>query len=162
MSGIALRRRSLRSRLGFGPHSRSGVRQLHWCGFGIYFNAKWATAHRAHTKAWPLRTLLVLTNNRGNIVFYMCPFFCGWVGQMMECTAVALDEGRRVVPQRPLTYTSSIDVFLQLYEHRCVSSPWSVWGVGGECNRTDELLNDYLEAVALAAPKHKANSTACW
>ena len=32
VSGIALHRRSLRSRLGFGPQIRSGVRQLHWCG----------------------------------------------------------------------------------------------------------------------------------
>ena len=32
MSGVALRRRSLLSRLGFRPQIRSGVRQLHWCG----------------------------------------------------------------------------------------------------------------------------------
>ena len=88
------------------------------------------------------------------------PFLCGWVGHMMECTAVALDKGRRVVPRRRLTYTSSIDVFLALYEHRCVSLP-CVRGVDGECNLTDELLNSYLEAVALGAPNSKANSTAC-
>ena len=80
---------------------------------------------------------------------------------MMECTAVALDKGRIVVPRRPLTYTSSIVVLLALYEHRCVSLPWSVWGVDGECNLTDELVNGYLEAVAPGAPKPKANSTVC-
>ena len=53
-------------------------------------------------------------------------FLCGWVGHMMECIAVALDRGRRVVPRRRLTYTYSIDVFLALYEHRCVLLPWSV------------------------------------
>ena len=74
---------------------------------------------------------------------------------------MALDKGRPVVPRRPLTYTSSFYVFLALYEHRCVSLPWSVWGVDGECNLTDELGNGYMEAVALAAPKPKVNSTCC-
>ena len=63
----------------------------------------------------------------------------------MECIAVALDQGRRVVPRRPLTYTSSIDVFLALYERHRVSLPWSVWRVDGECNLTDELVNGFLE-----------------
>ena len=66
-----------------------------------------------------------------------------------------------MVPRGPLTYTSSIDVLLALYEHRCVSLPWSVWRVDGECNLTDEFANGYLEAVALAAPIPKSNSTAC-
>ena len=79
----------------------------------------------------------------------------------MECIAVVLDKGRRVVPRRPLTYTSYIDVFFALYEHRCVSLPWSAWGVEGECNLTDELANGFLEPVALVAPNTKANSTAC-
>ena len=87
-------------------------------------------------------------------MIYMCPFLHDSVGHMMECTAV--DKGRCVVPRRPLTYTPSIDVFLALYEHRCVSLPWSVWGVDVECNLTDEF--GYLEAFALAAPKPKANS----
>ena len=35
-------------------------------------------------KGWPLRTLLMLKDNIGNFVFYMCPFLYGWVGHMME------------------------------------------------------------------------------
>ena len=79
----------------------------------------------------------------------------------MECTAVAVDRGRRVLPRRPLTCTSSIDVFLALYEHRCVSLPWSVWGVDGECNLTDELVAVHLEAVAFVGAsktQHELNS----
>ena len=155
MSGIALLRRSLRSRLGFGPQIRGGVRQLLWCGLGKPTRSGPPLIER--TQGWPLRALLVFKDNKGNFVLYMCPFLSGWVGHMMECTAVALDRGRRVVPRRPLTNTSSIDVFLTLYEHRCLSLSWSVWGVDGECNFTDELVNGYL----LGAPKPKANSTAC-
>ena len=76
----------------------------------------------------------------------------------MECIAEALDTGRRVVPRRPLTYTSSIDVFLASYEHRCVSLPWSVWGADGECILTDGLVNGYLNAVAFAETQGELNS----
>ena len=51
-------------------------------GWARHFNATWATAHRAHTKGWPLRTILVLKDNIGNFVFYMCSFLSGWVGHM--------------------------------------------------------------------------------
>ena len=64
---------------------------------------------------WPLRTLLVLKDNKGNFVFYMCPFLCGWVGHMMECTAVGLDRGTCVVLRRPLTHTPS------MYSWRCTN-----------------------------------------
>ena len=56
-----------------------------------------------------------------------------------------------MVPRRPLTHNPPIDVFLALYEHRCVSLPWSVWRVECECFLRDELVNGYLEAVALGA-----------
>ena len=116
MSGIALRCRALRSRLGFGPQIRSGAFQLHWCG-PRHFNAKWATAHRAHTKGWPLRTLLVLKDNKGNFVFYMCPFLHGWVGHMMECTAVAIwtKAGAWCHDDRSLTLPPS------MYSWRCTN-----------------------------------------
>ena len=159
MSGIALRRRSLRSRLGFGPQIRSGVRQLHCCGLGI--STRSGPPHIGRARRGGRSVRLVLKDNKGNFVFYMCPSLYVWVGHMMECTAVALDKGRRVVPRRPLTYTSSIDLFLALYEHRCVSLPWSVWGVDRKCNLTDDLVNGYFEAVAPGAPKHKANRPAC-
>ena len=59
-------------------------------------------------------------------MFYMCPFshgLHGWLEHLMDCSAEALDKGRRVVPPQLVIYTSSIDVFLALYEHRHLSLP---------------------------------------
>ena len=117
MSGIALRRRSLPSRLDFGPQIRCGVCQLHWCGLGIA-NAKLATAHRALTKGWPLRTLLVPKDNNGNFVCYMCPFLHDWLEHTMGCSGSGHKQARGAATNRSLC-PSFIDVFLTLYEHRC-------------------------------------------
>ena len=131
-------------RLGFGPQIRSSVHQLH-C-------AKCATAHRAHTKGWPLRTLLVLKTTKATscstcaAYLWLCRAHDG-----VHCRGSGQRQARGA--RRPLTYTSSIDVFLALWEHRRLSLPWCVWRVDGECNLTDDFVNGYLEAVAPAAPK---------
>ena len=62
MSGNAFHRRSLRSRLGFGPQIRSGVRQLHWCGLGISTRSGPPHIGRTHTDG--RCTLLALIDNK--------------------------------------------------------------------------------------------------
>ena len=143
MSDIALRR------VGFGPQIRSSVHQLH-C-------AKCATAHWAHTKGWPLRTLLVLNDNKGDFVFDMCLFFYGSVRAHdgVHCRGLWTEAGAWCYDDRALTLRPSM-YFLALCEHRRLSLPWCVWRVDGECNLTDDFVNGYLEAVAPAAPKPKA------
>ena len=79
----------------------------------------------------------------------------------MGCTAEALDKGRRVVPRQSLTYTSSFDVSLALYVHRHLSLSWCVWEVDEVCDMMGELVQGFLVPMAAAAPKAKANLTAC-
>ena len=116
ISGVPLRHRSLRPRLGFGPQIRCCVHQLHRCGLGISTRSG-ATEHRAHTKEWTLRTLLVLKGNKGEFVFYMCSFLCGWVGHMMECAAVT----PRQMQARSATMTALLHFFPSMYSWRCTN-----------------------------------------
>ena len=63
---------------------------------------------------------------------------------MMDCIAVALPLSMRAVQRQLVIYTSSIVVFLALYEHRHLSLPWCVREVDEECNLMGELAKGFL------------------
>ena len=154
MSRIALRRRSLRSRVGSGPQIRSGVRQLHWCGLGISTRSGPPHIGRTQEDARCARSWCSKTTKATSCSTCAPSFMAGYM--MGSLQWLWRNAGAWYHDDRSRTLSPS------MYSWRCTSSlPWSVWGVDRECNLTDELVNGYLEAVALAAPKPKANSTAC-
>ena len=61
----------------FDPACNSGRRSegvlVSCTDVGSAFQRGRATAHRAHTKGSPLRTILVVKDNKGDFVFYICP-----------------------------------------------------------------------------------------
>ena len=136
MSGIAFRRRSLQSRLGVGQVDpmRCSSAALVWAR---HFDAKCATAHRAHTQGWPLRTLLVLKDNKG-------------FGQRQA---------------RGATTTAHLHFFHRCILGVCTNiAACRYRGASREATRSAisrTSLNGNLEAVAFGAPKPKAKSTAC-